>query len=70
MLSGKNERVKQRVVKVVLDTNILVSSLLTAGPPAVIVDFIADGKNNPLKIKKSMRMTGYFMTLLLRQQLT
>jgi len=31
------------VVKVVLDTNILVSSLLASGPPAVIVDFIADG---------------------------
>jgi putative PIN family toxin of toxin-antitoxin system len=44
MLSGKNEKVKQRVVKVVLDTNILVSSLLTAGPPAIIVDLVADGK--------------------------
>jgi len=31
------------VVNVVLDTNILVSSLLTYGPPAVIVDLIADG---------------------------
>jgi uncharacterized protein len=47
MLSGKSERVKQRVVKVVLDTNILVSSLLTAGPPAIIVDLIADGKIIP-----------------------
>jgi len=35
------------VVKVVLDTNILVSSLLTAGPPAIIIDFIADGKIIP-----------------------
>jgi len=43
MLSEKNERVKQKVVNVVLDTNILVSSLLTYGPPAVIVDLIADG---------------------------
>ena len=47
MPSGKNERVKQRVVKAVLDTNILVSSLLTAGPPAIIVDLIADGKIIP-----------------------
>jgi len=31
-------------VKVVLDTNILVSSLLAAGPPAIIVDMVADGK--------------------------
>ena len=31
------------MVNVVLDTNILVSSLLTYGPPAVIVDLIADG---------------------------
>jgi putative PIN family toxin of toxin-antitoxin system len=31
------------VVKVVLDTNVLVSSLLSAGPPAIIVDLIADG---------------------------
>jgi len=35
------------VVKVVLDTNILVSSLLTAGPPAVIVDLAADGNIIP-----------------------
>jgi putative PIN family toxin of toxin-antitoxin system len=47
MPPGKNERVKRKVVKVVLDTNILVSSLLTAGPPAVIVDLIADGKVIP-----------------------
>jgi predicted nucleic acid-binding protein len=47
VLSGKNERVKQKVVKVVLDTNILVSSLLTAGPPAVIVDLVADGNIIP-----------------------
>jgi putative PIN family toxin of toxin-antitoxin system len=31
------------VFKVVLDTNILVSALLTSGPPSVIVDLIADG---------------------------
>jgi len=35
------------VVKVVLDTNILVSSLLASGPPAVIVDLIADGNIIP-----------------------
>ena len=35
------------MVKVVLDTNILVSSLLTAGPPAVIVDLAADGNIIP-----------------------
>ena len=33
--------------KVVLDTNILVSSLLTPGPPAAIVDLIADGRIIP-----------------------
>jgi uncharacterized protein len=43
MLSEKNKREKQKVVNVVLDTNILVSSLLTYGPPAVIVDLVADG---------------------------
>ena len=35
------------MVKAVLDTNILVSSLLTAGPPAIIVDLITDGKIIP-----------------------
>jgi len=35
------------VVKVVLDTNILVSSLLSAGPPAVIIDLVADGNIIP-----------------------
>jgi len=35
------------MVKTVLDTNILVSSLLTAGPPAIIVDLVADGKIIP-----------------------
>jgi len=35
------------VVKAVLDTNILVSSLLTVGPPAIIVDLVADGKIIP-----------------------
>jgi putative PIN family toxin of toxin-antitoxin system len=35
------------VFKVVLDTNILVSALLTSGPPAVIVDLIADGNIIP-----------------------
>ena len=35
------------MLKVVLDTNILVSSLLTYGPPAVIVDLVADGKIVP-----------------------
>jgi len=45
--SEKNEKAQQSVVKVVLDTNILVSSLLAAGPPAVIVDLVADGKIIP-----------------------
>ena len=35
------------MVNVVLDTNILVSSLLTSGPPSVIVDLIADGNIIP-----------------------
>ncbi|MDR2717039.1 MAG: putative toxin-antitoxin system toxin component, PIN family [Treponema sp.] len=35
------------MVKVVLDTNILVSSLLTDGPPSIIVDLIANGKIIP-----------------------
>jgi len=35
------------VFRVVLDTNILVSSLLTAGPPAGIVDLVANGKIIP-----------------------
>jgi len=33
--------------KVVLDTNIIVSSLLTSGPPASIVDLAANGKIIP-----------------------
>ena len=33
--------------KVVLDTNILVSSLLTNGLPATIVDMVAEGKLKP-----------------------
>ena len=33
--------------KIVLDTNVLVSSLLANGPPAVIVDLIAEGKLRP-----------------------
>ena len=35
------------MVKVVLDTNILVSSLLSTGPPATIIDLIAEGKIKP-----------------------
>ena len=35
------------MVKVVLDTNILVSSLLTSGPPALIIDLAADGRIIP-----------------------
>jgi putative PIN family toxin of toxin-antitoxin system len=34
--------------KVVLDTNILVSSFLSSGPPARIIDWIADGKLFPV----------------------
>jgi len=33
--------------KVVLDTNVLVSSLLSNGPPAVIVDMVAESKLRP-----------------------
>ena len=33
--------------KVVLDTNVLVSALLANGPPAAIVDLVADGKLRP-----------------------
>jgi len=33
--------------KVVLDTNVLVSSLITNGPPAVIIDLVAEGKLRP-----------------------
>jgi len=33
--------------KVVLDTNVLVSSLLSNGPPASIVDLVAEGKIRP-----------------------
>ena len=35
------------MTKVVLDTNILVSSLLTSGPPAEIIDLVADGRIIP-----------------------
>ena len=35
------------MIKVVMDTNILVSSLLSKGPPAIIVDLIAGGKITP-----------------------
>jgi len=39
------------VIKIVLDTNILVSSLLTLGPPASIMDIMADGKIIPFYTK-------------------
>jgi len=32
------------IIKVVLDTNVLVSSLLASGPPAAVVDLVAEGK--------------------------
>ena len=35
------------MIKVVLDTNVIVSSLLTSGPPAFIVDLIPNGKIIP-----------------------
>ena len=35
------------MIKVVLDTNILVSSLLTSGPPAAIIDLVADSRIIP-----------------------
>ena len=34
-------------MKVVLDTNVLVSSLLANGPPAAIVDLLGEGKLTP-----------------------
>jgi predicted nucleic acid-binding protein len=34
-------------MKVVMDTNVLVSSLLANGPPAAIVDLVAEGKLTP-----------------------
>ena len=43
-----NERKSQKMIKVVLDTNVLVSSLLSSGSPAAIVDFIAEGKIIPV----------------------
>ena len=33
--------------KIVLDTNVLVSALLANGPPATIVDLVADGQLKP-----------------------
>ncbi|MCL2443299.1 MAG: putative toxin-antitoxin system toxin component, PIN family [Treponema sp.] len=39
------------MIKIVLDTNILVSSLLTLGPPASIMDIMADGKIIPFYTK-------------------
>ena len=35
------------MLRVVLDTNILVSSLLRSGPPAEIIDLVADGRIIP-----------------------
>ena len=35
------------MIKAVLDTNILVSSLLASGPPAAIIDLVADGRIIP-----------------------
>ena len=35
------------MLKAVLDTNVLVSSLLASGPPAAVIDLIADGKVIP-----------------------
>jgi putative PIN family toxin of toxin-antitoxin system len=36
------------MIKAVLDTNVLVSSLLSPGPPAVIIDMVAGGKIMPI----------------------
>jgi putative PIN family toxin of toxin-antitoxin system len=47
MRSEKNGKANHKLIKVVLDTNILVSSLLTSGSPAAIVDLIAEGKIIP-----------------------
>ena len=35
------------MTRVVIDTNILISSILANGPPAVIIDMVADGKLKP-----------------------
>ena len=35
------------IIKVVLDTNVLVSALLSNGPPAAIMDMAANGKLTP-----------------------
>jgi len=43
------------VVKVVLDTNILVSSLLSAGPPSVILDLVACGNIIPFYTNSILR---------------
>jgi len=34
-------------MKIVLDTNVLISAILSNGPPAVIVDLMANGKLKP-----------------------
>lgn len=57
--------VKVKVVKVVLDTNILVSSLLTSGPPAAVVDHIAEGKIIPFY---SSPILQEYMTVLSRKK--
>ena len=36
------------MIKAVLDTNIIVSSLLAPGPPAVIADLVANGRMIPI----------------------
>ncbi|MCL2066566.1 MAG: PIN domain-containing protein [Treponema sp.] len=43
------------MIKVVLDANILVSSLLADGPPAVILDLVANGRLIPVYNDAIMR---------------
>ena len=43
-LQEQNARAKKKMLKVVIDTNVLVSSFLSSGPPAIIIDLVRDGK--------------------------
>ena len=47
MLPEKKEKAKLKMVKVVLDTNILVSSLLATGSLATVIDLVANSRIIP-----------------------
>ena len=64
-LKLQEKAAKVKVLRVVLDTNILVSSLLTSGPPAAVVDLIADGKIIPFYSSPILRE---YMTVLSRKK--